>query len=131
MADRLVCVYAYMRVCVVCKALLENIVLAVDNGGRRLPVTAELGYTREQAEAIQKLKHAKDDYQRLGLHYDASRYDITNLCIIGSRPSDHYFRSVCWFVCLSVCFLFVCAEFFSAVFDPISIKLGHMLYVWV
>jgi len=45
---------------------------------------------------------------------------------IGSRPSDHYFRSVC----LSVC-LFVCAEFFSAVFDPISIKLGHMLHVWV
>jgi len=44
----------------------------------------------------------------------------------GSRPSDHYFHSVC----LSVC-LFVCAEFFSAVFDPISIKLGHMLYVWV
>ena len=44
----------------------------------------------------------------------------------GSRPSDHYFRSVCWFVCL-----FVCAEFFSAVFDPISIKLGHMLYVLV
>jgi len=33
-------------------------------------------------------------------------------------------------VCLSVC-LFVCAEFFSAVFHPISIKLGHMLYVWV
>jgi len=46
--------------------------------------------------------------------------------IIGSRPSDHYFRSVCWFVCL-----FVCAEFFSAVLDPITIKLGHMLYVWV
>jgi len=46
--------------------------------------------------------------------------------IVGSRPSDHYFRSVCLFVCL-----FVCAEFFSAVFDPISIKLGHMLYVSV
>jgi len=29
---------------------------------------------------------------------------------------------------LSVC-LFL--QFFSAVFDPISIKLGHMLYVWV
>ena len=28
--------------------------------------------------------------------------------------------------------LFVCAEFFAAVFDPISIKLGHnMLCVWV
>ena len=42
--------------------------------------------------------------------------------LVGSRPSDHYFRSVC---------LFACAEFFSAVFDPIPIKLGHMLYVWV
>ena len=45
---------------------------------------------------------------------------------IGSWPSDHYFRSVC----LSVC-LFVCAEFVSAVFDPIWIKLGHMLHVRV
>ena len=31
--------------------------------------------------------------------------------LIGSRPSDHYFRSV-WFVCLSVC-LFVCLCSFS------------------
>jgi len=30
--------------------------------------------------------------------------------LIGSRPSDHYLRSVC---------LSVCAEFFSAIFDPI------------
>jgi len=57
--------------------------------------------------------------------------DLSGACrYIGSRPSDHYFRSVCLFVCLSVC-LIVCAEFFSAVVDPISIKLGHMLYVWV
>jgi len=47
---------------------------------------------------------------------------IVAIAFIGSRPNDHYFRSVC---------LFVCAEFFSAVFDPISIKLGHMLFVWV
>ena len=50
--------------------------------------------------------------------------------LFGSRPSDHYFRSVCLSVCLFVCLL-VCAEFFSAVFDPISIKLGHTLYFWV
>jgi len=60
----------------VCKALLENIVLAIENGGRRLPLTSELGYTREQAEAIQRLKNAKDDYQRLGLPYDASRLGL-------------------------------------------------------
>jgi len=40
---------------------------------------------------------------------------------IGSRPSDHYFRSVCLFV----------QSFFSAVFDPIWITLGYMLHVWV
>ena len=46
--------------------------------------------------------------------------------VIGSRPSDHYFR---YSVCLSVR-LFV-QSIFSAVFDPISIKLRRMLYVWV
>jgi len=46
--------------------------------------------------------------------------------LVGSRLSDHYFRSVCFSVCL-----FVCAEFFSAVFDPIWIKLGRMLHVRV
>jgi len=40
---------------------------------------------------------------------------------VGSRPSDHFFRSVFWFVCLSVCLCRV----FSAVFDPISTRLGH------
>jgi len=52
-------------------------------------------------------------------------HNVTATVIIGSRPSDHYFRSVCLSVCL-------CRLFFSAVFDPISIKLGHMLllYVW-
>jgi len=36
--------------------------------------------------------------------------------LIGSRPSDHYFRSVCWFVCLSVCLsvcFFLCRVFLS------------------
>jgi len=43
---------------------------------------------------------------------------------IGSQPSDHYFRSVCSFVCL-----FVCAEFFSAVFLSRHVpKLSTPLY---
>jgi len=45
-----------------------------------------------------------------------------HVLIFGSWPSDHCFRSVC---------LFVCVDFSSAVFDPILIKLGNMLYVWV
>ena len=35
-----------------------------------------------------------------------SRYVLGHFQNFGSRPSDHYFRSVCWFVCLFVC-LFV------------------------
>jgi len=58
-----------------------------------------------------------------------SRNNIANSSasssLIGSRPSDHYFRSVCLFVCLFL------QSFFSAVFDPIWIKLGHMLHVRV
>ena len=29
----------------------------------------------------------------------------SSVSAIGSRPSDHYFRSVCWFVCLCRVFL--------------------------
>jgi len=46
------------------------------------------------------------------------------LTFIGSRPSDHYFRSDCLSVCLSVC-LFV--QSFSQPSDPISIKLGQVI----
>jgi len=59
-------------------------------------------------------------------HYIFALWFLLSMFLFGSRPSDHYFRSVCLPVCL-----FVCAEFFSAVFDPISIKLRHMLCVWV
>jgi len=83
--------------------------------------------------AVTDLKRDEKSIQKFTKHcgkLEILRTVLVRLKCIGSRPSDHYFRSVCWFVCLFVC-LSVCAEFFSAVFDPISIKLGHMLYVWV
>jgi len=46
--------------------------------------------------------------------------------LVHSQVTIIFVVSVCLFVCL-----FVCAEFFSAVLDPIWIKLGHMLHVWV
>jgi len=52
-------------------------------------------------------------HHKLDKHYTweaVGRYDSVDI-LVGSRPSDHYFRSV---------YLFVCAEFFSAVFDLIS-----------
>ena len=52
--------------------------------------------------------------------------EATAEILVHGQVSIIFVVSVCLFVCL-----FVRAEFFSAVFDPISIKLGHMLYVWV
>ena len=37
---------------------------------------------------------------------ERNRIVYVQVFVFGSRPSDHYFRSVCWFVCLFVC-LFV------------------------
>jgi len=50
--------------------------------------------------------------------------------LVHSQVTIIFVVSVCLSVCLFVC-LFVCAEFFSAVLDPIWIKLGHMLHVRV
>ena len=56
-----------------CQTLFESVVTACENGGRRLPVTTQLGYTREQADAIQRLKNAKDNHERLGVSQHASK----------------------------------------------------------
>jgi len=54
------------------------------------------------------------------------RYINAVLLLVHGQVTIIFVVSVGLFVCL-----IVCAEFFSVVFDPISIKLGHMLYVWV
>jgi len=51
---------------------------------------------------------------------------LLKLFLVHGQVTIIFVVSVCLFVCL-----FVCAEFLSAVFGPISIKLGQMLYVSV
>lgn len=48
--------------------------MAFENGGKRVPVQTTLGYSKEQADAIQKLRNAKNDYERLGLPPGATKY---------------------------------------------------------
>ena len=98
----------------------------------------------------EKLQHGKHETQSNCI--TSGDHQISNLYInclvmaaLWNRAGHYIFAVVSFFyllvhgqmtiifvvsVGLSVC-LYVCAEFFSAVFDPISIKLGHMLYVWV
>ena len=53
-------------------------------------------------------------------------YNCITTFLIHGQVTIIFVVSVCLFVCL-----FVCVEIFSAVFDPIWIKLGHMLLVRV
>ena len=53
--------------------LFSAVVTALENGGKPVQVTTTLGYTKEQAEAIQRLMSAKDNYDRLGLQPGATR----------------------------------------------------------
>ena len=55
------------------QVMFEHVITAVDNGGRKLPSVTQLGYTKEQVDAIQRLKTAKDNYERLGLSANATK----------------------------------------------------------
>ncbi|XP_038051539.1 dnaJ homolog subfamily C member 27-like [Patiria miniata] len=56
--------------------LFNGLVTAYENGGRAVRITTTLGYTKEQVEAIQRLKNSKNDYERLGLRQGASKDDV-------------------------------------------------------
>lgn len=58
------------------QTLFESVVMAFENGGKRVPVQTTLGYSKEQADAIQKLRNAKNDYERLGLPPGATKDDV-------------------------------------------------------
>jgi len=54
--------------------------------------------------------------------YDEKQVDVYCTILVHGQVTIIFVVSVC---------LSVCAEFFSAVFDPIWIKLGHVLHVRV
>ncbi|KAL3889874.1 hypothetical protein ACJMK2_002196 [Sinanodonta woodiana] len=58
------------------QALFEGVVSALENGGKKIPIQTQLGYTKDQIEAIQRLKNAKSDYDRLGLQLGATKDDV-------------------------------------------------------
>ncbi|KAK6167912.1 hypothetical protein SNE40_021837 [Patella caerulea] len=58
------------------KTLLEGVISTVENGGKKIPVVTQLGYSKDQIEAIQRLKNSKSDYERLGLSVGASKDDV-------------------------------------------------------
>ncbi|KAL5014924.1 hypothetical protein ScPMuIL_009194 [Solemya velum] len=57
------------------QALFEGVVATAENG-RRVPMQTQLGYTKDQIDAIQRLKNAKTDYDRLGVLPGASKDEV-------------------------------------------------------
>jgi len=56
------------------QALFEGVVSTIENGGRIQSV--QLGYTKDQVDAIFLLKNAKDNYERLGLTSSATKEEV-------------------------------------------------------
>lgn len=58
--------------------LLNEIVVAFDNGGKPAPAPSNSGVTKELYEAIQRLNNSKDNYERLGLKFGCSKEEVNN-----------------------------------------------------
>ncbi|NXI78797.1 DJC27 protein, partial [Rhipidura dahli] len=48
-----------------------------ENGGKRPPGGSGLGFTREQADAIRRIRNSKDSWDTLGVKPGASREEVT------------------------------------------------------
>lgn len=60
------------------ETLFREVVNAFDNGGKPMRANTNLGFNKEQVDAIQRLKNAKDNYERLGLKPGCSKEEINN-----------------------------------------------------
>nr|XP_039255611.1 dnaJ homolog subfamily C member 27-like [Styela clava] len=58
------------------QAMFNALVELSENGGKRGPVNTNLGFTKEQADAILRIKNGRDNYEKLGVHHSATRDDI-------------------------------------------------------
>jgi len=58
--------------------LLNEIVMAFDNGGKPIVSQPNMGLSKEQLDAIQRLKNSKDNYERLGLKIGCTKEEINN-----------------------------------------------------
>ena len=60
------------------ETLLSEIVNACENGGKPTQQQINMTLSKEQMEAIQRLKNSKDNYERLGLKVGCTKEEINN-----------------------------------------------------
>lgn len=56
------------------KALFDSLLEISESGGKKAPVNTNVGFTREQADAILRIKNGRDNYEKLGVHHTATRW---------------------------------------------------------
>ena len=64
-------------------------------------------FTNQRSECHGDESWCENNEHCLWLHAGNDEMFCSYLLSFGSRPSNHYFRSVCWFVCLFVCAVFL------------------------
>lgn len=57
------------------QTLFEGILKTNETGSRPKPMQTQLGYTKEQVDVVQRLRNAKDNYERLGLPISATKWE--------------------------------------------------------
>lgn len=79
--------------------LFEGVLATVDNDGKPPQITAELGFTREQVEHIQRILRARDNCERLGVQPGASKYVLTKAQVLktGASTELRNVKSTFWF----------------------------------
>ena len=60
------------------EGLLNEIVIAFDNGGKPVNLLNNSSLNKEQMEAIQRLNNSKDNYERLGLKIGCTKEEVNN-----------------------------------------------------
>ncbi|CAF0820430.1 unnamed protein product [Brachionus calyciflorus] len=58
------------------ETLLNEIINAFENGGK--PIQTQTSLSKDQIDAIQRLKNSKDNYERLGLKFGCTKEEVNN-----------------------------------------------------
>jgi len=57
-------------------SIFSSLVDMHENGGTKVVTSTNVGFTKEQADAIIRIKNGRDNYEKLGIHYTATKEDI-------------------------------------------------------
>lgn len=71
-----VCVSVFVCVCVATQSFFSSITDMCENGGKRPASEVSVGFTKEQADTIRRIRNSKDSWDMLGVKPGATREEV-------------------------------------------------------